>query len=670
MRHRAHRHHRAHGQLPGAEVGPGRAAAQPVGEQGADVGQGQRDRRRPISGILSDLCELALGLGPLPLVGLGDVGEPGHPSAQRLQPVGERVLAGEVVEGDCQPVDQLRQPAGEVDVAAVDVVQRQRPVDPPQPVLGHRRPEQNAVEASAPGVLRDRGQVVRRAVFTVEPPPNARRRHPTPQAFQVVVGESEPPPNGRRRGEVEHLARRNAGIGEFEHRRNGGEQRVGLAQGAVGEADPEPVTGVAVLVGRGVVSKAERRGDQRRVVLDVRAHDQHVAWFEGGVLGKQADEHLAQHLDLPLGPVAGVYLQGSVGWIEERSRRRDRVRVILQGLLQPPEQGQWTLSERMVMVLDGLRSGGDPELQLAGVAAEARQQDVAGNVGRLVVTPIRDLARIGEGGDLLPQSGGGMREPQVDVAVLGERDDDVELRGCQPGGPEQRQPVRQVYQIRLGAQPLAGSGEALGRARQADPAADLPPQLRLPAQVVGHVGVVAVRPGPEHRRAMGTIGVVQGGEMAGGGQPPSGAMGERGVADAEMSRERRAPLLRRALVDGLEQRPDQPVGTPRIVVGLDTSGTSQGVGDQRRRVWEPHVGAHAVLLAGRRAEDVGQPLRDPPLDTPGRNRDDLGRERVARRLTKHLSEPVDQPVGALGPVDMQHVAPPVRTHGSPFAPRH
>ena len=46
VRHRAHRHHRAHGQRAGAEVGPGRAAGQVLVEQCADVGQPQRRCRR------------------------------------------------------------------------------------------------------------------------------------------------------------------------------------------------------------------------------------------------------------------------------------------------------------------------------------------------------------------------------------------------------------------------------------------------------------------------------------------------------------------------------------------------------------------------------------------------------------------------------------------------
>ncbi len=83
------------------------------------------------------------------------------------------------------------------------------------------------------------------------------------------------------------------------------------------------------LVG-GVVGKPERRGDQRCVVLDVRAHDQHVARLERGVVGEQADEDLAQHLDLTLRAVAGVHLQGPVTGVELWFRMRNRLGVVLQ----------------------------------------------------------------------------------------------------------------------------------------------------------------------------------------------------------------------------------------------------------------------------------------------------------------------------------------------------
>ena len=58
--------------------------------------------------------------------------------------------------------------------------------------------------------------------------------------------------------------------------------------------------------------RAERGLDQRRERLDVGAHHDDVARFEGGVVGEQADDHLAQHLDLARAAVAGVDLDGPV----------------------------------------------------------------------------------------------------------------------------------------------------------------------------------------------------------------------------------------------------------------------------------------------------------------------------------------------------------------------
>ena len=59
VRHGPHRHHRAHGQGSGAEVGPGRASGQVLVEQRPDVGQPQR-RVGARTGLLQHFCELTL----------------------------------------------------------------------------------------------------------------------------------------------------------------------------------------------------------------------------------------------------------------------------------------------------------------------------------------------------------------------------------------------------------------------------------------------------------------------------------------------------------------------------------------------------------------------------------------------------------------------------------
>ena len=60
------------------------------------------------------------------------------------------------------------------------------------------------------------------------------------------------------------------------------------------------------------VAEAEARDDQRRVGLDVRAHDEDVAGLQRRVVGKQAEQHLAQDVDLAGGAVAAVHLDGAV----------------------------------------------------------------------------------------------------------------------------------------------------------------------------------------------------------------------------------------------------------------------------------------------------------------------------------------------------------------------
>ena len=60
------------------------------------------------------------------------------------------------------------------------------------------------------------------------------------------------------------------------------------------------------------VAEPETGDDQRRVGLDVRTHDEDVAWFEGLVVGEQTEQHFAQDVDLAGGAVAAVHLHRAV----------------------------------------------------------------------------------------------------------------------------------------------------------------------------------------------------------------------------------------------------------------------------------------------------------------------------------------------------------------------
>ena len=73
--HRPHRHQRADGQGAGAEVGPGRAAGEPLAHQGAHVGQPQLERRPRRAASPASAASSRWTWAGLPLVTAGDGGQ-------------------------------------------------------------------------------------------------------------------------------------------------------------------------------------------------------------------------------------------------------------------------------------------------------------------------------------------------------------------------------------------------------------------------------------------------------------------------------------------------------------------------------------------------------------------------------------------------------------------
>ena len=129
-----------------------------------------------------------------------------------------------------QPADQLGEPAGEVDRAALDVIERQHAAEQPLVVLGHRRPEQEPVQPEAPRPRRQLGEPERRTVLGVQPPTDAAVRDPVLEPGDVVVIEPEAAPDRLAVGEVEHLRGGDPLAGELEQPGDHAEDRVGLAQ--------------------------------------------------------------------------------------------------------------------------------------------------------------------------------------------------------------------------------------------------------------------------------------------------------------------------------------------------------------------------------------------------------------------------------------------------------
>ena len=597
------------------------------------------------------LGELRAGLARLPRVGGGGRGQRVQGGRQPGDPRGERTVAGQVGECRPEPVDELGEAAEPVDVARLHVVERQRRAQPA--VALHRDTEQQPVQPRGPRVLREPVEPVGAAVRGRQPPPDPGTRDEVAQPLQVVAVQAETAADRARGEQVEHLGRREPGVDELQQAPGDVEHRVHLPQRTVREPDRQPVAGVAVTLG----IEPERRRHQRSEGLDVRAGDEDVTRLQGGVGGEQAEHDLAEHLDLAVRAVAGVHGDRAVVRGEHVVARGRPVvaHVALQALQQRHRR-----AVRAGVVRVDAGEARQPQLQFPDVPAERGEQRMARELGG-GIGAARGHAH-GQRRDAVPQGGRGVRQPQVHVAMAGEGREHGQVVRGQAGGAEQRQPLRQGAARGVVLQHGDRRGQPLRAVRDADPRAQGPPQLRLPAQVRGHVRVVARAPGVEQLGPVGGVGVEQPGDVRDHREPAARPL--------QMSGQGSAPRPARAGVDDLQERPHRPGGVPGVVVGGHPRGALDGGGHHLAGGGEGDVRAHAVAPPRRRAEPVRQAVREPALHPARRHRDDLGGERVRRRLGDEVGQRVGQGVRALGPVQVQHgVTDRPRRHGVSPAPR-
>ena len=143
-----------------------------------------------------------------------------------------------------EPVEELGEAAGEVDVAGVDVVQRDQPAQgrrASMPCPGSTAaPSRMRSMPAPPGPVGDALQRPPRPVLLVQAPPGPALGGPAAQALEGVVVEAEAPGDGGVAREVEHLGGGEPGGAQVEEPVEDGEQRVGLVQGPVGDPHPQP----------------------------------------------------------------------------------------------------------------------------------------------------------------------------------------------------------------------------------------------------------------------------------------------------------------------------------------------------------------------------------------------------------------------------------------------
>ena len=340
--------------------------------------------------------------------------------------------------------------------------------------------------------------------------------------------------------------------------------------------------------------QTECRGDQRGEGLDVRTHHDDVPRLQGGIVGQHADQHLTEHLDLTVRTVTGVQLHTAVAGIEHRARgSRPGLGVGGDVRLQPRQQrGRWRFGGgRVVDVVDRDVHRAQPQLQLADVPPEVGEQPVVHAILALVVRP---RCRAVEGFDrsqLIPEGGGRMGQPEMNVPVLRQCGEHQPVVVLEPGDAEDREPFGQTRPAGIGVQSLRRGRDQFGRMRPAHLGRESAPQLGLPGPVrrectPGIVDIAALRPGGDHG---GPAHRVRGEELGQvpSGRPTSPAADRIGVLArppvAEIVPQQRRPGFTAAAVDHPQQRPDGALRLPRVKLGVPAQGLADGARGQSPR---------------------------------------------------------------------------------------
>ena len=317
--------------------------------------------------------------------------------------------------------------------------------EPGAGVLAHRDAGQHPVEAELPGVVDERREAERLPVLLVEAPPDAGLPHPVGDRVEVVVAEAEPA--AYRRGawaRSSTCARGDPAAGEVEQLGGDAEQRVGRLSARSASRTRSRWAGWPP--GDDLAEPERRpRSAARRSRCRGTSRGCRAARASGRPGAARGAPRAARR---PGGPDRGRRAPAPSG-----RRRRARGPVRGDGVGARGRPGASPAACRGPLGAGGAprrrRRPGQAALQLADVAAQRGQQRVADP--RWPGSSSRGHGPGGVG-QRLPQRVAGVRQPQVDVVVVGERGEQLDLGDRQPGVAEQREPAGQVEPA-AGAQP-------------------------------------------------------------------------------------------------------------------------------------------------------------------------------------------------------------------------
>ena len=369
-------------------------------------------------------------------------------------------------------------------------------------------------------------------------------RHPVLEPRDVVVVEAEAPSHGLAVGEVEHLRRGQALVGQLEQPRDDAQDRVRLPQRAVGEAHAQlasrpprstsPAPNVAWISGANVSMSGH-------ITITSR----------GSSVGSSASRcRIASRSDLDLAraAVARVDLDAVVARAPGSGARS-----CADGGLDAGEQRALRHSPRVLLVARARPA--EHELELARVLPPRGEQR-GWRRGQVVLAPDdRQLAL--EPRPTAPARGAGRRG--------GRRGARAERARAPQGGRLGAASARTARTARA-ARPRPGSArsraqaalEALGRTRGSPIRARSLRHSSACQAASSGAAVLARRPRADHLRPVQRVAVEQAGEVAQAGEAPAGLTGP-----SRCSASVRSQRLVEGRVDDRQQRPDRPARAAR-----------------------------------------------------------------------------------------------------------
>ena len=492
-----------------------------------------------------------------------------------------------------KPVEELGEPSGEVDRAALDVVEREDAAEQPLLVLGHGDADEEAVEPDAPGARGERLELERRSVRGVEPPADAAVGDPILDAGEVVVVEPEAAADRLAVGEVEHLRRGQPLVGEVEQLGDDAEHRVRLAERAVGEPDAQ--VGRATSAGNASSSSSSSKTSPAPK----------VAWISGAnvsmsghmtitsrgssVWSSSSRWRIASRRPRPGGRGRGRRGPARCGRRVESGRSSARLAAAPGRRAGRPARRPGGARAACPSVLDGvvvIDVLGRPASTSCISRASCPTKRAAGCAGSAAVGSSAPAmtARARARRDPLPQRRRRVEQEEMDVAPAASARSTLRW----PAGSR----VRPKSESREAARRPPGSSRSRAHAPSSRSAGSGTPirarsrrQSSACQQPSGRDRAVLARsPRPEPSPA----GAARSGRTArrggDGAEPPSPPRRIDVVAAAAQMRGQAAePGLPEAPVDDLEQRPNRPLRQPRIRIGLDARRGRDRVTDEPAR---------------------------------------------------------------------------------------